>query len=623
MRNIIADKLYANISNDYNPQTKYVVDEYCYYDGIVKKCIEAVADYNETAAYAIGDYCYHEEGGVNNLYKCNTVIAAPGETWTAAHWDLTTELPTGKWITTVITNELGGAAPTTVDWSPVAAAYDETATYNVGDFCVYNSKLYRCIFKIATAEIFDATHWTQTSAITTENEGAGYIIRDAQTLAAVLNGTSGATGKIVVRTASPLEYTGELSVPLNTTFVGDRSARTVQDIKIKMLYKSTSQTTYAFKGCKFYNVNITISIDSSSPNYTAASYFTMFESCMFENSQITLQIGDKFVPTTKHRNNRMSGFKSCQFLNTNVNSYVTITDPALYNCDYITMFDTCKDIRNCSMYVTFDLTGVASTFRASSSIDLAGIISGNTFNSSASGSGVPCIFAGYTFLANSFGCQVTGNNFIMQTGYNLFTGNSVAVADFGYGTVTGNHFNFGVEKASVRIGRGCIFTGNNVINATAARKMLVLTIGTNLATNITRTLNPYVINVSNNELILTVPETASLVAGDCVAIDATELTSDYNAGMLINNNTIRAGVKTDAAAANVYYAISKLADVTKFVANNNVIIDRVESAVTAVVNNSAFHNADNASFNVIDGFTIPFVDDAGHTPTGIFNNIIS
>lgn len=40
-------------------------------------------------------------------------------------------------------------------------AYDSTATYEVGDLCIYNNILYRCIIAIITAEAFDITHWTQ------------------------------------------------------------------------------------------------------------------------------------------------------------------------------------------------------------------------------------------------------------------------------------------------------------------------------------------------------------------------------------------------------------------------------------------------------------------------------
>ena len=42
----------------------------------------------------------------------------------------------------------------------IALPYDNTATYSVGDYTIYNNALYRCITAIATAEDFDSTKWT-------------------------------------------------------------------------------------------------------------------------------------------------------------------------------------------------------------------------------------------------------------------------------------------------------------------------------------------------------------------------------------------------------------------------------------------------------------------------------
>ena len=42
----------------------------------------------------------------------------------------------------------------------IALPYDNTATYSVGDYAIYNNALYRCITAIATAEDFDSTKWT-------------------------------------------------------------------------------------------------------------------------------------------------------------------------------------------------------------------------------------------------------------------------------------------------------------------------------------------------------------------------------------------------------------------------------------------------------------------------------
>lgn len=39
--------------------------------------------------------------------------------------------------------------------------YSASSTYAVGDYCVYDNLLYRCISTISTAEAFNSAHWTQ------------------------------------------------------------------------------------------------------------------------------------------------------------------------------------------------------------------------------------------------------------------------------------------------------------------------------------------------------------------------------------------------------------------------------------------------------------------------------
>lgn len=45
----------------------------------------------------------------------------------------------------------------------ISDEYDNTATYAVGDYCIYNNTLYRCTTAISTAEDFTPAHWTETS----------------------------------------------------------------------------------------------------------------------------------------------------------------------------------------------------------------------------------------------------------------------------------------------------------------------------------------------------------------------------------------------------------------------------------------------------------------------------
>ena len=69
--------------------------------------------------------------------------------------EYTTDLDTTAKTITGAINELNGSIG--VD------AYDDTATYAVGDLCIYNNTLYKCTTAITTAEAWNASHWTATS----------------------------------------------------------------------------------------------------------------------------------------------------------------------------------------------------------------------------------------------------------------------------------------------------------------------------------------------------------------------------------------------------------------------------------------------------------------------------
>lgn len=61
---------------------------------------------------------------------------------------------------------LGNRVDNIANKTDSALGYDEyssTSTYVVGDYCIYNNKLYVCNTAIATAEEFDSTKWTETS----------------------------------------------------------------------------------------------------------------------------------------------------------------------------------------------------------------------------------------------------------------------------------------------------------------------------------------------------------------------------------------------------------------------------------------------------------------------------
>ena len=55
----------------------------------------------------------------------------------------------------------------------IAPLYDDTATYEVDDIVTYESRLYKCITAISTAETFDPTKWEATTAVEEGSGGGG------------------------------------------------------------------------------------------------------------------------------------------------------------------------------------------------------------------------------------------------------------------------------------------------------------------------------------------------------------------------------------------------------------------------------------------------------------------
>lgn len=118
------------------------------------------AAYDSTATYAVGDYCVYE----GRLYRCTTAITT-AEAWTAGHWtaavltdDIESELSTEA--STRSTNDNALAADIAKALGDLAAVYSTSATYAVGDYCIYQGQLYRCTTAITTAEAWTSGHWS-------------------------------------------------------------------------------------------------------------------------------------------------------------------------------------------------------------------------------------------------------------------------------------------------------------------------------------------------------------------------------------------------------------------------------------------------------------------------------
>lgn len=60
----------------------------------------------------------------------------------------------------------------------LAADYDPTATYVVGDYCIYHNELYVCTTDISVAEEWNGSHWQRTTV--------SDIVGDVESLLAAL-----------------------------------------------------------------------------------------------------------------------------------------------------------------------------------------------------------------------------------------------------------------------------------------------------------------------------------------------------------------------------------------------------------------------------------------------------
>ena len=115
-----------------------------------------------TSTYAVDDYCRYD--GV--FYKCITAIE------TAGAWDAS------KWTQVTLASQLGGSG--SISWAPVAADYASTATYDLGDYAIQEGKLYKANQAISTPEAFTPAHWTQV-AVTDEMNNLGFVAADFDT----------------------------------------------------------------------------------------------------------------------------------------------------------------------------------------------------------------------------------------------------------------------------------------------------------------------------------------------------------------------------------------------------------------------------------------------------------
>ena len=201
--------------------------------------------YDDTATYDVGDIVTYE----SNLYKCITAIST-AETFDPTKWEATTA---SEDILT-LQNVQG------------YDEYDETQTYAVGDYTIYNNIVYECTTAVSTAEPFDSTKWTVTSIeqiidgvkgdITQLNSSLAnsFKIIDTAPIDVTINQNgytqitppTTPTGYTLLTTA--LRYWSSMTIPSAISidaapgaFVLSSANNTIKGLRIRYIYVKTSQ----------------------------------------------------------------------------------------------------------------------------------------------------------------------------------------------------------------------------------------------------------------------------------------------------------------------------------------------------------------------------------------------
>ena len=68
-----------------------------------------------------------------------------------------------KWKATAIDKELKEISSTSENKDAISDKYDSSKTYAVGDYCIYNDTLYKCKTAVTSAEEFDSSKWEATN----------------------------------------------------------------------------------------------------------------------------------------------------------------------------------------------------------------------------------------------------------------------------------------------------------------------------------------------------------------------------------------------------------------------------------------------------------------------------
>lgn len=97
----------------------------------------------------------------------------------------------------------------------IADKYDPTATYDVGDYCIYQGVLYKCTTAIAVAEVWNSAHWTSTLIVDEFGTGGGTSVTLGTTAP---SDASGENGDLYVQYDSSTYAVVEYFVKINNSW---------------------------------------------------------------------------------------------------------------------------------------------------------------------------------------------------------------------------------------------------------------------------------------------------------------------------------------------------------------------------------------------------------------------
>lgn len=161
----------------------------------------------------------------------------------------------------------------------LAPAYSNAATYNVGDLCTYQGKLYSCSTAISTAEDWTAAHWTVTNMATDVSQLKSELTADEALYTSgevkvpftwVNRTTSSSTG--LPTTESSIRISGSLvRIPENCAFEAEKL--TIAGARGEVYLFNSSNEFIELKSISDYAINCPVRIRNENAKYARACIY--------------------------------------------------------------------------------------------------------------------------------------------------------------------------------------------------------------------------------------------------------------------------------------------------------------------------------------------------------------